>query len=220
MVTLAEGQACVRLARASLEMGLRGSPDRDPAEAVSDHEVPPLLEERRGVFVTLHTHPGDELRGCIGFPEPVYPLKLGLPRAAIYAAREDPRFPPVRVAELAHVVIEVSLLTRPELLHWRTPEDLVAQVRVGQDGLTIEDAAGAHGLLLPQVPTEQGWDAATFLDQTCVKSGLSPRAWRLRRLTVQRFQSEIFAETTPRGPIVARPAAGPDVRTGPAPGRD
>lgn len=219
MVSLAEGEACVRLARTTLDTCLRWSPERDPAEVLEGQTVPPLWEERRGVFVTLHEYPSEDLRGCIGFPEPIFPLRLGLPRATLYAAREDPRFPPVRSSELAHVVVEVSLLTPPELLRWKTPEELLAQVRVGQDGLTLSDGAGAHGLLLPQVPTEQGWDASNFLDQTCVKAGLAPQTWRHRRLTVQRFQSEIFAEAKPRGAIVARSPAATSVTPGPATGR-
>ncbi|MCK7489675.1 MAG: AMMECR1 domain-containing protein [Anaerotruncus sp.] len=37
-----------------------------------------------------------ELRGCIGFIEPVLPLGQAVIRTAVYAATGDPRFPPRR----------------------------------------------------------------------------------------------------------------------------
>ena len=53
---------------------------------------PNLLAER-GAFVTLKKR--GELRGCIGFIEPVAPLCETVIQTAIYAASEDPRFTPV-----------------------------------------------------------------------------------------------------------------------------
>ena len=50
------------------------------------------------------------------------------------------------------------------------------------------------GLLLPQVATEYGWDRDTFLDQTCVKAGLPPGAWRARETRIEKFAAEVFGE--------------------------
>jgi hypothetical protein len=61
--------------------------------------------------------------------------------------------------------------------------------------------ASAGGLLLPQVATEQGWEAEEFLNQACLKAGLSPDSWLLPSTKVQIFQADIFAEKTPRGEV-------------------
>ena len=64
-----------------------------------------------GVFVTLNKH--DELRGCIGIPTPG-PLGERLVAAA-KGVMNDPRFPPLEKEEMDDVVVEVSVLTEPEL---------------------------------------------------------------------------------------------------------
>jgi uncharacterized protein (TIGR00296 family) len=50
-----------------------------------------------------------------------------------------------------------------------------------------------RGLLLPQVAVEQGWDAETFVSQTCRKAGLPPDAWR-RGARIYVFEAEVFGE--------------------------
>ncbi len=40
---------------------------------IEQENLSPVFEEKRGVFVTLHED-GD-LRGCIGYPQPVMPLE-------------------------------------------------------------------------------------------------------------------------------------------------
>jgi AMMECR1 domain-containing protein len=50
-----------------------------------------------------------------------------------------------------------------------------------------------RGLLLPQVPTEHGWNRNTFLQQACIKAGLPADAWRRgARLFV--FEAQVFGE--------------------------
>ncbi|HEX9192048.1 MAG TPA: AmmeMemoRadiSam system protein A [Candidatus Deferrimicrobiaceae bacterium] len=134
-------------------------------------------------FVTL-TKRG-RLRGCIGYTEPVAPLCRVVQECAVAAATEDPRFPPVSPEELAELHVEISVLTplfpiRPE------------EVEVGRHGLLVSQGR-MRGLLLPQVPVEQGWDRETFLDQTCGKAGLPPSAWR-HGATLQGFTAEVFGE--------------------------
>ena len=73
--------------------------------------------------------------------------------------------------DLPDVVLEISVLGPVE------PVADPAEVEVGRHGLIVEQ--GTHrGLLLPQVPTEWGWDRETFVSETCVKAGLAPDAWR------------------------------------------
>lgn len=187
------GEAAVRLARRELEATVLGEP------TPTARSTPPGLREARGVFVTLKTHPDGRLRGCIGFPLPSYPLYRAIGKAAAAAATEDPRFPPVRPGELGRLTVEVSVLSLPEPV-LGSPEERVAQVSVGRDGLIVE-ADGDYGLLLPQVGPEQGWDARALLEGTCEKAGVDPHAWRRSGTRVHRFTAEIYRERSPGGPV-------------------
>jgi uncharacterized protein len=71
-------------------------------------------------------------------------------------------------------------------------------VEVGRHGLVI--ALGARrGLLLPQVPVENGWDRETFLEQTCRKAGLPLDAWR-KGATLEAFTAEVFSDAEVKVP--------------------
>jgi len=122
-----------------------------------------------GAFVTLNKK--GVLRGCIGFPNPIYPLYQAVMRAAIYASSEDPRFPPVSLSELQTLDIEISVLT--PLKKISDPK----LVEVGRHGLVISRGTRT-GLLLPQVAVENHWSRETFLKQACLKAGLEPDAWK------------------------------------------
>jgi len=134
------------------------------------------------------------------FPYPVKSLGDAVVESAIGAAAHDPRFPAVRPAELDALLVEVSALTRPETLEYRSPKELPGLVRIGTDGLMIS-IRGAGGLLLPQVATEFHMGPEEFLSQACLKAGLMPDAWLTDKVTVQRFQAEVFGETAPRGAV-------------------
>ena len=194
MLSAVERRTALSLSRRAIELALGPDPAADPAAPFRAESLPRVFDERRGVFVTLKRVPGDDLRGCIGYPLPVLPLRSGLPRAAVAAATEDPRFRPVRASELPRLAIEVSVLTVPVPVRAARPRDLVAAVTVGRDGLIV-DAGGASGLLLPQVAVEMGWTAEEFLDGACEKAGLGRGAWRAGA-TVRRFEAEVVRETT------------------------
>ncbi len=204
MLSDAEGALAVRLARLSAAQAL-GIPPTGPLPL----DLPAAWSERRGAFVTWKRYPGGELRGCVGFPIAVLALTRAIPEAAIAAATEDPRFPPIRAEELPHLTVEVSVLTVPETVPRGTPEAMIAAVRVGRDGLIVE-GRGASGLLLPQVAPEQGWDAEELLEGTCEKAGLPPTAWREPWVRVRRFEAEVFGETAPGGPVEREPPVSPD----------
>lgn len=165
-------------------------------------EPPPdrgAFGEKRGVFVTLNeAGPPPTLRGCIGFPMPVKPLGEAIQEATVYAASEDPRFPPVASRELPRILVEVSVLTVPEALKVPTPLDLPGAVKVGRDGLVVSRGLQS-GLLLPQVATEYKMDSEEFLSQACMKAGLQPDAWLSPGVSVQTFQAAVFGERRPRG---------------------
>ena len=196
-LTLKEGEYLVRLARRSAESYLlRRSTAVEPPPFES-------LKENRGAFVTILTYPEKELRGCIGFPRPIMPLYQAVARAAIAAAVEDPRFPPVRLSELADVIFEVSVLSPLEDISSLDRGELPSSIVVGKHGLVVEYGPYS-GLLLPQVAVEYGWGPEEFLSQTCLKAGLWPDCWKDKRVRVFRYSSEVFAEVRPLGPIERR----------------
>ncbi|MCI4332464.1 MAG: TIGR00296 family protein [Thermoplasmata archaeon] len=200
VLTSEDGTAAVGLARRALQQGFDQPPGTDAAAPFRSVPLPAVLDEPRGVFVTLRRHPSNDLRGCIGFPLPVFPLRAAIPRAAWAAAVDDPRFPPVRRSELDRLTLELSVLTVPEPVDVEPRAAIAGQVKVGRHGLIV-DRRGASGLLLPQVATEFGWTPAEFLAATCQKAGLPAEAWRQPGTTVRRFSAELFEETTPGGPV-------------------
>ena len=166
----------LQLARTALEARVRG--ERLP-RSPEDLALP-----MSGLFVTIHCV-GD-LRGCLGTLEDDQLLGESLVRLAADVSCEDPRFKPLSVDELARVTIDLSLLTPPKLVS--DPFSIV----IGRDGLIVERGR-RRGLLLPQVATEHGWDALTFLSQTCLKARLPADAWRTGA-RILRFQAEVFGE--------------------------
>jgi hypothetical protein len=127
------------------------------------------LSQNCGAFVTLKKH--GQLRGCIGFIEPVLPLHQAVMQASIYAACRDSRFLPVTRDELDDLKVEISVLS--PLKKIINPN----RITVGRHGLVIAKD-GKRGLLLPQVAVEQNWTRETFLERACLKAGLPKNAWR------------------------------------------
>ncbi len=158
------------------------------------------LSEKRGVFVSIYTHPLNHLRGCIGFPFPQIPLGEATVAAAIAAAFKDPRFPPLKEEELPSVVFEVIVLTPPTEIDTSSRKDLPSKITIGVDGLIVETPYGS-GLLLPQVPVEYNWNAEEYLSQLCVKAGLKPTYWLYGKMRLLRFSAEVFAEKKPYGEV-------------------
>ncbi len=191
---LEKGEFLVKLARKAIEEYLGSRKVIDPPEEE-------WLKEKRGVFTTLRTHPGNALRGCIGLPYPVFPLGKALIESAISAAVNDPRFYPVSLGEMDRIKIEVTVLTPPRELTC-SPEDRPKHVILGKHGLIVE-RDGFSGLLLPQVPEEVGWETSEeFLDGTCAKAGLPPGCWKDPNTRVYVFEGEIFEEIEPRGRVI------------------
>jgi len=148
------------------------------------------LTQLRGCFVTLHKD--SQLRGCIGFPKPIMPLYEQIITASKAAAFEDPRFPPLNKNELKHVIIEISILTRPELIKVKDSNEYLKNIEVGKDGLIIQGAGS--GLLLPQVATEYNFDAKQFLECVSEKAGMNKDAWKDLSNKIYKFKAEIFGE--------------------------
>lgn len=198
MLSLEDGKFLVKLARRTIEDYLR-SGKKPPVPKVGAK-----LREHCGVFVTLMKH--GELRGCIGHPLPTSPLIEAVIDSAVSSATGDPRFLPIGPDELRDIQIEVSVLTPPKLIKVENPREYPKHVEVGKHGLIIE-CAGHAGLLLPQVPIEQGWGVEEFLTHTCMKAGLMPDCWLREDARLSRFSAQIFAEEGPCGSIRERALA-------------
>ena len=192
-----DGPKLITAARIAITHFLETSRIRIPPELLTE----PRFEQRLGCFVTLKTNDAEKsLRGCIGFPEPMYKLSEALPKAAIYAATEDPRFPAVVSDELDALLVEVSVLTRPIRIDVQNSEELPPSIDVGSDGLILEWSFGS-GLLLPQVAREQNWNAYEYLDNLSLKAGAMPDQWRSRESVIYKFKAQVFEETWPKGPV-------------------
>ncbi len=144
----------------------------------------PTLLEKRGAFVTLKT--GHQLRGCIGTFVTEKSLHETAAEMAIAAATKDPRFRPLDLDELDSISIEISVLSKLNLI------DNVSEIEVGKHGIfIIKDLY--RGVLLPQVAIENMWDRNTFLEHTCIKASLQPDAWK-EGCEIYIFSAEIFGE--------------------------
>jgi uncharacterized protein len=186
MISEEEGEFLVKLARKTIETYIK----EGKIMAVPD-ETPQNLRQDMGVFVTINSQ--NQLRGCIGYPEPVKPLVKATIDVAIGAATQDPRFPRVNINELADITVEVSVLTLPKLLEALKPSEYLEKISIGETGLIVEMGV-YRGLLLPQVPIEWGWDVEEFLGNTCMKAGLSSNCWLQEGVKIYSFQSQIFEE--------------------------
>ncbi len=201
-LTLEEGRFLVKLARRAIEEYVTKGRKIDPPPDTPEK----LLKLTYGVFTTLETYFEDgstELRGCIGFPQGIYPLARAVIESAIAAATEDPRFEPVRPEELDNIVIEVSVLSPLEELKVRSPKEYLNRIEIGRHGLVVKRGIFS-GLLLPQVPVEYCWDVMTFLNEVCQKALLPPTCWTDEDTTIYIFEAQIFKEVKPRGEVIER----------------
>lgn len=173
------------LARRMLERCVSGTAQVSP-DCYREALDLPALQVPRGAFVTLHNR--GELRGCIGYIEPIVALAQAVAENAVSAATRDYRFPPLQATELADIAIEISALTVPELLG--SPSD----IRIGEHGLIVS-MGRTRGLLLPQVAVEHDLSPMRFLEETCRKAGLPRDAWS-RGAKVECFTAEVFSEAS------------------------
>jgi hypothetical protein len=179
-VAAAERAELLRIARQSVETAVRERKAYQPPAPSSAN-----LAQARGVFVTLTKN--GELRGCIGYTSPRFPLYLAVRDVAAYAALEDPRFAPVRPDELSKLQYEISVLS--PFRHVLKTET----VRVGEHGLLIKQG-DREGVLLPQVPVELRWDRRTFLEEVSRKAGLPHDAWQSPATDLFTFTALVFSD--------------------------
>jgi len=161
------------------------------------------ISQEAGVFVTLsHLSNNEEhLRGCIGFPLPEKNLYQSLIEAAIAAATQDPRFPPVNIEELTNIIFEVSVLSSPQKIEVRNTKDYKNHIKIGRDGLILKWKNGS-GLLLPQVAAELNWDVDEYLANICYKAGASLDIWLMPDSHLYKFEAIVYKESEPNGKIL------------------
>lgn len=146
--------------------------------------------EKKGAFITIYSLPEKQLRGCIGFSEPIMPLWSIIIEASILAAFEDNRFPQLQFKELENTLIEISILTKPVELN---KEKLLEEIEIGKTGLIIERER-KKGLLLPKVAIEWNWSKQEFLENTCQKAGLNKNSWKEKETRIFKFEAIVFSE--------------------------
>jgi uncharacterized protein (TIGR00296 family) len=201
MLSLEKGKKAVKYARAVVEQYVQNN-------TIPTADLEDIFNEKQGAFVTLHTYPGHDLRGCIGIPLPVMPLRQSITEAAQSSTR-DPRFPPLDKSEFGNIIVEVTILTPPKMIEVNDPQEYLSNIKIGRDGLIVEQGI-YKGLLLPQVPVEQGWDKDEFLSHTCMKAGLMPDAWFDKNTKISKFSGQVFTEIKPRGEIKEKKLDGSD----------
>jgi AmmeMemoRadiSam system protein A len=177
------------LARKALRSGLSG----EPGPPVDAETLTDTLRSEAACFVTLNVD--GRLRGCI--------LDSFVPHEAIYenvmrnvllAATHDARFPPVTIDELETIEIEISVLGRSYPIGFEGPEDLVASLRPGIDGVILTTTHGSS-TYLPQVWSQLP-DPETFLTELCRKHGAPGDCWRTDDLLrVEVYQVNHFGES-------------------------
>jgi AmmeMemoRadiSam system protein A len=188
VISPGEKQILLAEARESIAARLEGRrPQYRRGAAVM--EAGSALSRPCGAFVTLHIDgpAGKRLRGCIGRMSAAGPLEETVRTMAEEAAFGDPRFPPLGADELSRCSIEISALSPME------PCADPRSVQVGVHGLYLTHR-GRSGVLLPQVPVEQGWNLDEYLDYICVKAGLPPGSYGEPGARLFTFTAVVFGE--------------------------
>lgn len=201
------GRKLVGLARYTIESCAH-------SETIQTHEPRDVKDElsvTTGAFVTIER--GERLRGCCGRVDPSDPLWSVVQKAAVDAALNDPRCPPIEPAEIDAVTVTVTVLSEPTSIDVESPSEYPDAIEIGRDGLMISKDR-RQGLLLPQVAADRGWGPNEFLTAACQKAGLPGNAWRRDKVTIDRFTARAFEEHQPDGDIVVHQFDGTTEDTG------
>jgi len=197
-----EKKALLGEARETITARLEGRQPQyqlEPSLEKALEEGSSALSKPCGAFVTLHIKDktgkdktkdekgGQNLRGCIGRMIASTPLEKTVRTMAVEAAFGDPRFSPLKASELPDIHIEISALSPME----KCPDP--RSVKVGVHGLYLIHR-GRAGVLLPQVPVEQGWNQDQYLEYICIKAGLPPGSYDAPDAELYTFTAVVFGE--------------------------
>jgi hypothetical protein len=164
---------------------------------LTDNKIPLLekdfeiLKEKRGAFVTLELN--GNLRGCIGNIYAIYPLETAIYKNSLSAAFDDPRFAPLAKDEFKNVKIEISVLTVPKKIKYKSAKEFLEKLTPLKDGVVIEKGYYS-ATYLPQV-WEDLQNKEQFLSSLCIKAGLPSDEWKKGELEVFTYQAEVFKES-------------------------
>ena len=187
-LTKKEKELFIKLARNEIEKHLGINETQISEDDLKPYPI--FFEQKYGSFVTLHIN--ENLRGCIGYIQPITILHRQIRLCAKAAAFEDPRFYPLTIEEYPFIEIEISLLSPIEKV------ESLDEIQVGRDGLIVQHSI-FQGLLLPQVATENNWDKEEFLSHTCLKAGLPSDCWKRNDVIIKKFSAYVFDEKELKG---------------------
>lgn len=198
-----EESRVVRAAAETVAATVLGRRPAPVAEQLGNVATTPVY----GAFVSLKR--AGQLRSCCGYLGASLRLGEALYQAAVRAAKDDPRFPPIEAGELDRLDMDVWLLwgLRPIRARGR---DRAAEIVIGKHGLQIARGS-ARGLLLPGVAVDHGLDAEGFLRQVCLKAGLPTDAWLADDTELHTFEGYAL-----KGRLAASRSAGESLRPTPA----
>ena len=186
-ITAEEKKILLAMARESITSEL----ERRKPEYTEYINEDSALKKPCGAFVTLHEvapiSGKRSLRGCIGRMTANLPLEETVRVMAREAAFGDPRFPPLKADEFSRCHIEISALSP------MSPCSDPGQVEIGVHGLYLTRGYRS-GVLLPQVPVEQGWNKEEYLDYICVKAGLPAGSYKAQDAQLFTFTAIVFGE--------------------------
>lgn len=180
-LTPAQKKRLLDIARQTMEEYVR------TGKTLEFRETDQRLLREEGAFVTIHKQ--GRLRGCIGNILGRGALSQTVRDMAIAAATKDPRFDPVQAEELKELDVEVSVLSKPRVIH------NIDEIVLGKHGVIVSQGPWYQGIFLPQVATETGWSKEEFLNQLCAqKAGLTPDAWKDPKTKIEIFTAQVFSE--------------------------
>lgn len=187
----AERSLLLRIARGSIVSGLGGG---GPL-GLTLEDLPQTLHSLRATFVTIYL--GEKLRGCIGSLEAHRAVAEDVAHNAYASAFRDPRFSPLTELEMTDVRVQVSVLRPASPVSFRSEEDLLGQLRAGEDGVILEWGT-RRATFLPSV-----WDALPdpreFLAALKRKAGMRSDD-DIEVCRVSRYRTESFADSELPGP--------------------
>lgn len=172
----------LKLARHAIEAYLK-----DEEVKVSEN-INKKYYDKKACFVTLTEN--DELRGCMGSLEPRQELWKDVVENARNAAFSDPRFPAVIGSELKKIKIEISVLSIPKQISYKSLEELKQKIK--NKGVILKQDY-KQATYLPQV-----WDELEneeeFLSSLCMKAGMNGNAWQQGNIEVFVYDVEKIKE--------------------------
>jgi AmmeMemoRadiSam system protein A len=144
-------------------------------------------EEPGATFVTLRW-PDGRLQGCIGSLIAHAAIVTDAGQNAIAAGLRDPRALPIREDDVDALDLELSILSDPEPIPFRTQAEALAAIRPGVDGIVFrwhDHSATFLPIMWRELP-----DVRVFLGELKQKAGLACDFWDdevcLERYTVDR----------------------------------